>query len=170
MESKNTMANKNCFLCHGTGVYTSLNTEWHCDCIRYPEQKYGIQDLPPVLKSAPTIEKYWGNITSVYADENFTLKNIFMKARTQSSMEYHVKKDEYYYILSGKLKVGLRIGRAKNTSVILNQGDVFHIKPGLMHMRIALEDTVIIEWSNKDDDLDSNIVEDGKTYIHVESE
>ena len=31
-------------------------------------------------------------------------------------------------------------------------------------MRIAIEDTVIIEWSNKDDDSDSIIVEDGRNY------
>ena len=58
----------------------------------------------------------------------------------------------------------MRIGRAQNKSLILEKGDVFHIPPGLMHMRIALEDTVVIEWSNNDDDADSNIVEDGKTY------
>ena len=92
-----------------------------------------------------------------------------MKSNTQSSMEYHIKKDEFYYIQSGKLKVGMRIGRAKNKSVILKKGDVFHISPGLMHMRIALEDTVIIEWSNKDEDTDSNIVEDGKIYKFVEN-
>ena len=44
-------------------------------------------------------------------------------------MEYHVRKDEYYYIQSGKLKVGMRIGRAKNKSLILEKGDVFHIPP-----------------------------------------
>jgi len=37
-----------------------------------------------------------------------------------------------------------------------------------MHMRIALEDTVIIEFSTLDDDGDSHIVEDGKTYKHIE--
>ena len=83
-------------------------------------------------------------------------------------MEYHVKKKESYYIEKGKLKIGTRIGRAKNTSLILNQGDVFHIPVGFMHMRIALEDTVIIEFSTLDDDADSHIVEDGKTYIHKE--
>lgn len=93
-----------------------------------------------------------------------------MREGTQSSMEYHVKKDEYYYILAGQLKVGVRIGRAENKSIVLNPGDVFHIPPGLMHMRIALKDTIIIEWSNKDDDSDSNIVEDGKTYVHIEKE
>ena len=133
------------------------------------DNKYGIQEVPPVLKSGDKLEKYWGHIKTIFLSDDFTLKTVFMKANTQSSMEYHVKKDEYYYIVSGKLKVGLRIGRAKNTSIILKEGDVFHIKPGLMHMRIALEDTTIIEWSNKDDDSDSNIVEDGKTYIHKET-
>ena len=31
-------------------------------------------------------------------------------------------------------------------------------------MRIALEDNIIIEWSNEDNDGDSHIVEDCKTY------
>ena len=88
----------------------------------------------------------------------------------KTAFAYKNKKDEYYYILSGKLKVGLRIGRAKNTSVILNPGDVYHVKPGLMHMRICLEDCTIIEWSNKDDDSDSHIVEDGKNYVHKEDQ
>lgn len=132
------------------------------------DNSYGRQELPPILKPTKHLEKYWGYITSVYADDNFTLKKVFMKKDTQSSMEYHVKKDEYYYIFSGKLKVGMRIGRAENKSIILEEGDVFHIPPGLMHMRIALEDTIVIEWSNRDDDSDSNIVEDGKTYVFKE--
>ena len=132
------------------------------------DDEFGIKKLPDILKPSLHKEKYWGYITSVYADNNFTLKKIFMKKGSQSSMEYHCKKDEYYYIFSGKLKVGFRIGRAKNTSLVMEEGDVMHIKPGLMHMRMALEDTIIIEWSNKDDDSDSHIVEDGKTYKHIE--
>ena len=64
----------------------------------------------------------------------------------------------------------MRVGRAKNVSIILEAGDVYHIPPGLMHMRIAIEDTTIIEWSNKDDDMDSNIVEDGQKYKFMETE
>ena len=45
----------------------------------------------------------------------------------------------------------MRIGRAENKSIILNKG-MFFITSGLMHMRIAIEDTLIVEWSNKDDD------------------
>ena len=133
------------------------------------DNNYGRQDLPTIISSREKIEKYWGYIKTIFANDDFTLKEVFMKSNTQSSMEYHIKKDEFYYIQRGKLKLGMRIGRAKNKSIILNKGDVFHIPPGLMHMRIALEDTVIIEWSNKDDDTDSNIVEDGKVYKFIEN-
>tara|TARA_B100000767_G_scaffold250393_1_gene252615 strand:+ start:69 stop:506 length:438 start_codon:yes stop_codon:yes gene_type:complete len=131
---------------------------------------YGRQEIPEVKKAGLVEQKYWGTIQTICAEDDFTLKYIFMRAGTQSSMEYHVSKDEKYFIVSGQLKVGLRIGRAKNTSVILNKGDIYEIPPGLMHMRIALEDTLILEWSNKDDDGDSNIVEDGKTYFFKEAE
>lgn len=134
------------------------------------DNRYGRQSVPDKIKSGELEEKYWGTIQSVYADNDFTLKEVFMRAGTQSSMEYHLLKDEKYYIQSGKLKLGLRVGRAKNVSIILETGDVYHIPPGLMHMRIAIEDTTIIEWSNKDDDMDSNIVEDGQKYKFMETE
>lgn len=128
--------------------------------------KYGIQKIPEIHQCTDYKDKYWGWIKTCSATNDFTLKHIFMYKGSQSSLEYHIKKDENYYILSGRLKVGLRIGRAENREVILNEGNIYHIPPGLMHMRIALEDTRIIEWSNRDDDSDSHIVEDGKTYKH----
>ncbi len=132
--------------------------------------KYGITELPPIEKPIKSIKKYWGYMDTLFETDEYSVKKIFMKKGSQSSLEYHVKKVESYYIDSGKLKVGLRIGRAKNKSVVLNEGDVFHVKPGLMHMRIALEDTVIIEASTKDNDSDSHLVEDGKTYNFKEDE
>ena len=38
-----------------------------------------------------------------------------------------------------------------------------------MHMRMGLEDTVIIEVSTRDNDADSYLVEDGQTYSHIDS-
>lgn len=133
------------------------------------EPTFGRQELPLVQKPISTLEKYWGNITTIEANDKFVLKHIFMRKDTQSSMEYHVEKEEWYYVLSGKLKVGMRIGRAKNKSVILSAGDIIHIPKGLMHMRMALEDTIIVEWSDKDGDYDSNIVEDGTKYTFEEN-
>jgi len=134
------------------------------------EVKYGRQNLPPIDKPVKSVEKYWGKMDTLFENDLYSVKRIFMRKGTQSSMEYHVKKQESYYIESGCLKVGTRIGRAKNKSFILQQGDVFHIPVGFMHMRMALEDTVIIEFSTLDDDGDSHIVEDGKNYKHIDSE
>jgi mannose-6-phosphate isomerase len=131
--------------------------------------KYGRQDIPEVSKPVKHVEKYWGNMTTIFEDDVHSVKRIFMRAGSQSSMEFHLKKREMYFIESGELRVGVRIGRAQNKSVILKAGDVFHIDPGLMHMRIAEVDCVIIEVSTKDDDSDSQIVEDGLVYTHKES-
>ena len=132
------------------------------------EIRYGRQEIPPVSSVVKEVDKYWGNMKTLFENEQYSVKRIFMKKGTQSSMEYHIKKEESYYIESGRLRVGTRIGRAKNKSVILEQGDVFHIPVGFMHMRIALEDTVIIEFSTLDNDADSHIVEDGKIYKHID--
>lgn len=129
---------------------------------------YGIQEVDNTYLPLKRVEKYWGYMETLFDNDLYTVKRIFMKKGSQSSLEYHVKKRETYYIESGILKVGVRTGRAKNSSFVMKKGELFDIKPGLMHMRMALEDTVIIEHSTKDDDSDSHIVEDGKTYRHVE--
>lgn len=131
--------------------------------------KYGKQTVDEPFRPQEPLQKYWGNIQNIFNNGSLALKMITMHKDTQSSLEYHVTKDEYYYLIKGTLKIGMRIGRAKNISKILNQGEIFYIPRGLMHMRIAIEDCVILEWSNVDNDEDSNIVEDGHTYIHQES-
>jgi len=133
------------------------------------EIQYGRSELPKIEKVVKRVEKYWGNMKTLFENDLYTVKRIFMKKDTQSSMEYHVKKEESYYIESGKLRLGTRIGRAKNNSIVLQEGDIFHIPVGFMHMRMAMEDTVIIEFSTLDDDSDSHIVEDGKTYKHIDN-
>ena len=130
--------------------------------------KYGINEIPEISKPIKTVSKYWGTMSTLFEGCDYTVKRIFMRSGEQSSLEYHCKKKESYYIESGRLRVGIRIGRAKNHSVILHQGDVFHIPVGLMHMRIAEQDCIIIEVSTKDDDGDSHIVEDGRYYKHIE--
>ena len=42
------------------------------------DNNYGRQELPPVLKSGERLNKYWGYITSVFATDDFTLKEVFM--------------------------------------------------------------------------------------------
>lgn len=109
---------------------------------------------------------YWGTIQTIVDTQEYCFKIMKMKAGCQSSLEYHANKKETYFIESGELTVGLRIGRAENTAVKLRKGDVFTIFPGQMHMRIADTDVTILEVSTKDELGDTFFVEDGKTYKH----
>jgi len=119
-------------------------------------------------KPSKKVNKYWGYMTTIIDHDNISVKRIFMSKGSQSSLEYHIKKKESYLIEKGKLKVGFRVGRAQNKSLIMNEGDVITIPIGLMHMRMAQEDTMIVEISTPDSDSDSYLVEDGKKYKFIE--
>ena len=97
---------------------------------------------------------YWGGCDYFRGSTGLALKQIYMRAGSQSSMEYHVHKRELYWVSFGTLKLGLRDGRGVNRSIILNEGDCYEIEPGQMHMRIAL----------------THIVFDGKIYHFTEGE
>lgn len=126
----------------------------------------------PANAGEPTTDiraKYWGKIETIL-NEDVAAKRIFIRKGGQSSLEYHVEKTESYYIHSGLLRLGLRIGRAENHSVIMRAGESYCVRPGVMHMRMALEDTVILESSTRDSDSDSYLVEDGQTYQHIDAD
>jgi len=124
--------------------------------------------IPGIGQSTTDVrEKYWGRIETIVSGD-VAAKRIFVRKGGQSSLEYHVEKSESYYIHSGLLKVGLRIGRAENRSIVMTAGQSYDVRPGVMHMRIGLEDTVIIEVSTRDSDSDSYLVEDGQTYCHID--
>ena len=112
-------------------------------------------------------EKYWGTIETI-VDDDFAGKRIFLKEGSQSSLEFHTKKVESYFLDYGRVRVGLRTGRAENRSIILSAGQSFDVVPGLMHMRMALADSLIIEVSTRDTDADSHLVEDGMKYKHTD--
>ena len=42
------------------------------------DNRYGRQDVPEKMLAGLKEDKYWGFIQSIYADDEFTLKEIFM--------------------------------------------------------------------------------------------
>jgi len=125
-------------------------------------------ELPRVGQpTADVREKYWGRIETILS-EDVAAKRIFVQKGGRGSLEFHVEKRETYYIHSGLVKVGLRIGRAENHSIVMKPGESYDVRPGVMHLREGLEDTVIIEVSTRDSDSDSYLVEDGQTYRHID--
>ncbi len=62
------------------------------------EIQYGITEIPPIEKPIKSIDKYWGYMDTLFETDDYSVKKIFMKKGSQSSLEYHVKKVESYYI------------------------------------------------------------------------
>jgi mannose-6-phosphate isomerase len=77
----------------------------------------------------------------------FTLKRLDMKAGTAGGLQYHRKKDEFAYLVSGRLLVKFDDGAGNLISRELESGSLVHIPPGAVHQEVALEDCVILEVS-----------------------
>tara|TARA_X000000950_G_scaffold247616_1_gene306040 strand:- start:25407 stop:26129 length:723 start_codon:yes stop_codon:yes gene_type:complete len=109
-------------------------------------------------------KKYWGEILDLVNTDKGAIKIINMNRNTQSSMEFHIHKKENYFLDKGQLDLGIRYGRAKNAIIKLKKNNSFLMMPGTIHMRMAREDSKIVEMSTKDNDKDSIIIHDGKNY------
>jgi quercetin dioxygenase-like cupin family protein len=91
-------------------------------------------------------------------------KILHIKAGQALSVQYHNKKDETVYLLSGELVYRVQEGDARSAAkpvkwdamkdVKLKQGEAFRIAPGTVHQMEAITDCDILEVStNHLDDI-----------------
>ena len=71
-----------------------------------------------------------------------------MKKGRKGGLQYHHKKNECGYILSGKLKLKFDNGSGILKEKIISKGDCFHFPPGVVHQELALTNCKIIEASS----------------------
>ena len=105
-----------------------------------------MSDLFPKQKNVGPRD--WGEETLlVVAGGKYTMKKLFIRAGCKGGLQYHRKKDESGYVVSGKLRITF-VGKdgVLETAQLL-PGDSFHFEPGVIHQEEAVEDTVIIEAS-----------------------
>jgi dTDP-4-dehydrorhamnose 3,5-epimerase-like enzyme len=61
---------------------------------------------------------------------------------------YHEKKEEIFYIFNGKVKVvSMDMDTLQKEEAILGKGDKLRLKPRCGHIFLALEDTLVVEYS-----------------------
>lgn len=105
------------------------------------------------------VEKDWGYEIWMAnnREENYCGKILKIHEGYKSSMHYHLKKHETFYILSGQLKVELIYTKSGNTGYkILKKGDTMEIERGQPHQLIAYDGSVeFIETSTFHEDSDS---------------
>lgn len=90
----------------------------------------------------------WGEEVLLVHTNEYTGKLLKYKKGHYGNLQLHRIKDEAGYIMSGRLHMEWDDGTGKLTGAILGPGDTYHVPPGVPHKATALEDAVVVEFSN----------------------
>lgn len=96
--------------------------------------------------SVAKVDKPWGYELRFVRTDRYAGKILFIKAGSQLSLQYHEKKDEAFYVQSGRLE--LVLGHRDQQKVVpMQPGESHHITPGTVHRFRAVTDTLLFEVS-----------------------
>ena len=91
--------------------------------------------------------KSWGREMLVARTSTTMAKVLYMNAGHAGPLQFHERKDECFYLLSGQAWVSsMRSGKLDRE--LMNPGQSFYIPPGAVHKVEAITDCVLIESSN----------------------
>lgn len=118
-----------------------------------------------MTSSIKFVPKGWGFEKWIVNTDEYCGKLLYFIKGRRCSFHYHILKDETFYIHSGKilLKYNETDDLENAKEIILSQGDNFHVKRGLRHQMIALEDSEMYEFSTEHFEEDSYRVITGDT-------
>lgn len=97
-------------------------------------------------KAVQRVPKPWG-YELIFANTDRYVGKILHIARGESlSLQYHEKKDETLFVVSGELRLTLE-SDGDRRELMLRAGEAFHIPPLLIHRMEAVVDTDVAEVS-----------------------
>jgi mannose-6-phosphate isomerase len=104
----------------------------------------------------------WGKFERYIENEKCTVKTLYLKPNSQTSLQYHDKRDEWWKVLKGSIIIFVN-----DREYRLKENDSFFIKRGLKHQMINMENpSIILEISTGDFD-ESDIVRLKDIYNRV---
>jgi mannose-6-phosphate isomerase len=99
------------------------------------------------------VAKPWGHETIWAHSERYVGKILHINAGHELSVQYHNRKDETVYLLSGEIIYRVRPqGGDALEDVQLTIGESFRIAPGTIHQMVALTDCDVLEVSTPEVD------------------
>ncbi len=101
-----------------------------------------------MLKTTQIRPKPWGREIWFAQTNHYAGKILEIKTGHRFSLQYHEKKQETLYILSGKVKFTYGRNPKRLKSKLLNPGDKIDILPYTIHRAEALKKTQIFEVSS----------------------
>jgi len=93
------------------------------------------------------VEKPWGNEFIWAKTDRYVGKILHIRSGEALSLQYHEEKDETIMVLTGRLDLEHFREGERSTKTVLEPRVPFHIRPGLRHRMVALEDSDVVEVS-----------------------
>jgi quercetin dioxygenase-like cupin family protein len=97
------------------------------------------------------VEKPWGHEVIWALTDRYVGKILHVEAGHVLSLQYHNKKDESIYVLSGEIVLRLQQGETL-IERRLTQGEAFHIVPKVVHQFEAVVTSDLLEASTPEID------------------
>jgi mannose-6-phosphate isomerase len=98
-------------------------------------------------ETARRVEKPWGHELWFAHTERYAGKLLHVNAGQRLSVQYHERKDETSYVLSGRLLLSQGTDARALSEREVGPGDVWRNEPRVVHTIEAIEDTVVLEVS-----------------------
>ena len=95
------------------------------------------------------VKKPWGHEVIWAHTDKYVGKVLHINAGHELSVQYHNRKDETVYLLSGEMIYRVHDGDALR-DVPLKVGESYRITPGTVHQMVAVTDCDILEASTPD--------------------
>src|SRR3989344_3683149 len=103
-------------------------------------------------KSPKIVTKPWGREEWIELNDRYCYKRIYINAGTKTSYQYHNKKSETNYIISGQAEVWLENNDGVVEKIQMTAGDFFNVIPPRKHRVIAKTDLILQEVSTPEVD------------------
>ena len=99
------------------------------------------------MVKAEIVDKPWGHEEILIQTNNYVMKKLSIRAGHRLSLQYHEKKEETIYVLSGILLNWH--SEDKNDYSVIHEGGIFHCPPNTIHRfgADATMDVILLECS-----------------------
>lgn len=95
-------------------------------------------------------EKPWGWELLWASTARYAGKILHVNKGEALSLQYHERKDETQYVLSGRIRLEVQEPGGEVQVHELGPGAAYHLKPGTRHRLTALEESDVLEASTAD--------------------
>lgn len=104
----------------------------------------------PDFNSSKIVTKPWGREILLNECPDYTFKRIEIKKGYETSLQYHHRKSETIFFLSGSARVVFEDSNGKLVYRDLAPGSIFETRPPGVHRVVALTDIMYVEASTPD--------------------